>query len=712
MKISIGYTIQDGAFGGGNNFAKALAAKLQAQSHQVFHNLSDPNLDMIMMTEPDRTLKSSAYDHYDIMNYLRHVNPNAIVIHRINNTSQARNDQQLTFNKFRVQANQVADFTVFVSEWVHQQYVESDYHKDSYQIIYNGGDDTLWTPRPIPETPPTPLKIITHHWSTSPYKGHVIYQQLDRLLGDPQWRDKIEFTFIGRLPDHIQFKNSRTLPPMSGQALADELRNHHIYLTASQHEAGPNHSIEGALCGLPLLYIESGAMPEYSKGYGIGFRADNFVEKLNDMVRDYAQWANTVQQYPFTQERMAHDYAQLFQSLYEQAETLRKKRIWTTQLNLNDGFSTWFQQQTPRMISFLDSLQRNCDGAYTPAASGLNAEGEQIELPFSALALKSRFMLGNWDQLLTEAKHAWIRYLQDFQVKGNPLWLTWGKNAFIDPELMRQVSYKRRRWQRIRDRVFFPNRFTRFQQILSGETKQAIATLHEVGAQAPYPYKGFPQTEKSLKHYVNSLDWSRPWAAGAHLATIAVYYMLEAPRFMPAETVKTLQSICQDFTNTLHDSASGAYFQGSQPSYDELVNGAMKVLTAMDWFEQPIQTPKTLMDTVLSQMPSPEGCHLVDAVYVLYRCWNQSPEMQHYRHDDLMTYLNQLTEMLIKHYNPLDGGFSYYVGQSQSNVHGVKITHQHPVSDVHGTTLLIWASMMIIHMLEGELPAPYQMIKP
>src|SRR5690606_18089155 len=99
----------------------------------------------------------------------------------------------------------------------------------------------------------------------------------------------------------------------------------------------------------------------------------------------------------------------------------------------------------------------------------------------------------------------------------------------------------------------------------------------EVGAQARLPYQGFPTTEAALTHYLTQLGWTQPWAAGAHVATVAVFLQVEAPRFLPPERIAPLLDICRRFTADLVDTATGAYFKGTMPPYGELVNGAMKI---------------------------------------------------------------------------------------------------------------------------------------
>ena len=58
-------------------------------------------------------------------------------------------------------------------------------------------------------------------------------------------------------------------------------------MTGSLNEPSGNHHIEAAQCGLPLLYINSGGIPEYCEGYGVSFEEHNFVEKLGEIITEY-----------------------------------------------------------------------------------------------------------------------------------------------------------------------------------------------------------------------------------------------------------------------------------------------------------------------------------------------------------------------------------------------------------------------------------------
>ena len=67
MKISIGTNIKEGPWGGGNLFAKSLKNYLEKNNHEVYTDLSDANLDIILITEPRKTSESSSFTHDDVL---------------------------------------------------------------------------------------------------------------------------------------------------------------------------------------------------------------------------------------------------------------------------------------------------------------------------------------------------------------------------------------------------------------------------------------------------------------------------------------------------------------------------------------------------------------------------------------------------------------------------------------------------------------------
>jgi len=327
MNVSIGINLQSGPWGGGNQALSVLAENLRGKGVNVCFDLANSDLDLIVLTEPRELLRSSAYSDKHILKYLHQVNNRTIVVHRVNECDERKGTTGV--NRRLRNANLCADHTIFVSKWLRDLHLSQGFICKSYSVILNGSDRSIFHPMGYQcWDEKGPMRLITHHWGAHWMKGFDIYERLDKLLGKRQFENKISFTYIGNIPKGFLFQNATYVEPKHGVQLASLIRQHHVYLTASQNEPGANHQNEGANCGLPLLYRESGCLPEYCNGFGVSFAEDNFKEKLGEMMARYTYLADRMKDYPRTSERMCEKYYNLFVELLEQREEILKKRRW------------------------------------------------------------------------------------------------------------------------------------------------------------------------------------------------------------------------------------------------------------------------------------------------------------------------------------------------------------------------------------------------
>ena len=325
MKISVGTKIKQGPWGGGNLFVINLIKYLEKNNHEVVNNLDHNDIDLILITEPRKTSESSAFTHIEVMEYLSYVKNDTLVVHRINECDERKNTNFV--NQYLINANKVADHTVFVSNWIKNLYLNQGISKKGMSVILAGADRSIFNFENTNNWDYSgPLKIVTHHWGANWNKGFEIYQQLDKMLELPEWKDKIEFQYIGNLPPKFKFKNSLHTEPLSGIEMAQELKKNHLYLTASLNEPSGNHHIEAAQCGLPLLYINSGGIPEYCEGYGIEFNNLNFQEKLLEAFNSYEAIKDKVLKYKGDAEIMSKKYEELFLKLFENKKLVLSNR--------------------------------------------------------------------------------------------------------------------------------------------------------------------------------------------------------------------------------------------------------------------------------------------------------------------------------------------------------------------------------------------------
>ena len=115
-------------------------------------------------------------------------------------------------------------------------------------------------------------------------KGFDIYQRLDEMLVQKKWKNKIKFSFIGRTPLGYDLKIQKFSNHLGITLYLVNLKKHHLYLTASRYEAAGNHYIEAIQCGLPVLHLNHGSLPEYCSKFGITFDLHDFEIKLEEII--------------------------------------------------------------------------------------------------------------------------------------------------------------------------------------------------------------------------------------------------------------------------------------------------------------------------------------------------------------------------------------------------------------------------------------------
>lgn len=362
----------------------------------------------------------------------------------------------------------------------------------------------------------------------------------------------------------------------------------------------------------------------------------------------------------------------------------------------------WIKHLQEHLPAYLERLARkNRPGAFLPCEQGATEIGRTASLGFSCFALKIYYTIGRWDTLPQSEKTAWIAFIQSYQ-KGALFF----RGAFVDPPVYGfiQQTTTFRAW--LFGRFLSRSVFSDEQRLIYAETKQAIATLAQVGEHPRRPYRGFPKTPEAVQQLLAGLDWTQPWGAGGQAACLAVFLRTQAPVLWEATTCQALQKSWLCFVEKLADKTTGGYFQGTAPALSDLVNGAMKIITGLDWLDEPIHYPEALIDTCLQYAPPAAACYMVNAVYVLYRCLQQTA----YKQDKVQQYCTEMLERIRIFYNP-DGGFSYWVGKTQTHYYNVPISNGLPESDIHGTCLLTWALAMIFSIL-NEHESTWRVIKP
>ncbi len=288
-------------YGGGNQFMLALREGLLAQGINVVENVLHPDVDVYL-------LNSIHFDVEQFTNYARQ--HQAKVIHRIDGPIHLirgydREKDELTYSlnaKF-------ATATIVQSAWTFQRIIETGYMPVNPVIVNNAANpDIFHANGRIPFDPKRKIRLISTSWSDNPRKGGPDYKWIEENL---DW-DRFEYTFVGRASE--PFDRIKQIDPMPSAELADIMRQHDIYITASQKDPCSNALIEALSCGLPALYFNDGGHPELVRYGGLPFNnRDEILPQLNKLTANYQLYQNLI-----TTQKL-NEVTQIYLSLMQQA---------------------------------------------------------------------------------------------------------------------------------------------------------------------------------------------------------------------------------------------------------------------------------------------------------------------------------------------------------------------------------------------------------
>ena len=309
--VAINLPPRGASWGGANQWTSQLSRWLRYNGWRVRYDLRK-RPDAIVMTHTG--LSQGTSFGFEEVARLKKQYPETPCIQRINDNDLRK--ESTAMNDFLARSNEVADHTVFVSEWLRDHHAERWFDRSkAHSVITPGADARFFHPLGANTyNVSKPLRLVTHHWSDNWNKGFDIYQKIDEVIAKQNLKN-FELWVIGRWPQEIQWKTARTFGPASGNELASLLRQCHGYVSASRYEPGAMHVAEGLQCGLPLLYHrDSGGTVEQGLRYGLEIQ-DDLETTLNDFAQQLLKLRSQLLANPPSGDKMAMEYQQLLQRM-------------------------------------------------------------------------------------------------------------------------------------------------------------------------------------------------------------------------------------------------------------------------------------------------------------------------------------------------------------------------------------------------------------
>jgi glycosyltransferase involved in cell wall biosynthesis len=273
--LSIFHDFEPPPAGGANQTLRALVAECERRGVRVECNT-------ISGTTRACLFNSFNFDFHRLQRLARTRPDGCRMVHRVGAvTTLYRGYDDGTDARVAELNSTLADSTLAISQATVDMYRQIGIELVDPHVVHNPVDASIFHDRGrVPFSRDRRIRLIAVSWSPNPRKGGPTYRWLEEQL---DW-ERFELTFVGN--SDAPFARANTLPPLPSRDLADLLRRHDVFLTATEHDAYSNALVEALACGLPALYLRSGGSAEAAGDAGFGFERREEIPALLDRLVD------------------------------------------------------------------------------------------------------------------------------------------------------------------------------------------------------------------------------------------------------------------------------------------------------------------------------------------------------------------------------------------------------------------------------------------
>lgn len=348
MTVHILYPFVEGPWGGANQFLKAI------KNHFINIGVYEEDIlcaDIILFNSSPSALSCLLTQIYRYKKKFK----NKLFINRIDGPVFYIRDRNIFIDKaFYLFNDKACDGTIFQSNWSKEKNYLLGMLENKFEttilnapnpIFFNNVDKLPFEKR-------KKVRLIATSWSNNWKKGFEVYKWLDDNLDF----DKYEMTFIGNSP--IKFKNILSKKPVDSETLAKELKQHDIFITASQKDPCSNSLIEALHCGLPAIGLNDGGHPEIILSSGKVFeKKEDIPSAIDDIVENYKKYQNSIA-LPSINEvgKLYYEFLQTMFNIHKSTNYRSKKLDYIGFIRIKFYIYLWEFEE--KIFSFKNRLKR------------------------------------------------------------------------------------------------------------------------------------------------------------------------------------------------------------------------------------------------------------------------------------------------------------------------------------------------------------------
>lgn len=348
--------------------------------------------------------------------------------------------------------------------------------------------------------------------------------------------------------------------------------------------------------------------------------------------------------------------------------------------------NSWVTDVPERVFNFLHSIEKpNRPGAFTYTMSGDSYDISSIDhLGSIVYALKILYTIRQENSLLSQNAFSRLKRFQS------------SSGDFSDPLV---TSFYQKGWRR---RIFRKKYKDNLSKYILAETRQSYSASLLVNDKLDlYKFDSIPKSVEGLWQFLEDLDWRNPWNAGAQFSHLMFFYSLLNSKSDESFDFRLLQKEAVKWIFNVYKSCDGLWYSGD-PSIKCKINGAMKILTGLDYFDEvPSKLNfEKLAQSCLDNYGQDHACDLLNHILVLSHCF------ENVDNDFLRDKIREAAEKWLvcaeKYYCKDYGGFFFNKDSPNLVYYGSSIAKNDHRPDIHATVLFTWGIALAVTIIDSK----------
>jgi len=316
IKLYIYYKTTDQPWGGINSFIRSLKSYIEKNALDEFEIVkSMRKADIIFISAASAGVKKKVKIN-KLKRLKKKYGDKVKIIHRLDGLRACYNNKKVRSDEDQLLLADLADYIIFQSQASLKCFQKFGFNKNTYTIIHNGVDQTVFNTENKEFYQEGKLKLLAVSWSPAVNKGF-------KEIAAFSEHDNIEVTFVGNWNSEFDQKKVKVLPPVQRDELVKIYKNNDVFLHPARFDSCPNVVLEAMSCGLPVLYNTTGGTPELAQGYGIALPEKLSFDEINNIIKEiknnYSYWQQKLQKDKenFFINQAANKYLKKFKQIHE-----------------------------------------------------------------------------------------------------------------------------------------------------------------------------------------------------------------------------------------------------------------------------------------------------------------------------------------------------------------------------------------------------------